>query len=233
MFIPREFPNWLTTEEREGYRDTIHSLREDWRHISKYPIAKPETIHLIDPSLIASAENQHFLGDSLYIVDKLSDINWKIQDTLYFNFNSLYNKLLATVEEVFGCPAVYLPGYARPGFHIFNGEQTAKPFQWHTDITITQPHFMPAIEPNNMYSILCPIEMPAGAVAALEYKNTEDWTQMDSLPSEYLEYNYNSLYMWKGTTIHRMKAFDLNSTDSRITLQGHVALYKNQALIHW
>jgi hypothetical protein len=233
MFIPREITNWLTAEEREEYRNKIHSLRDNWRHISKYPIAKQATIHKIDPSLIASAENQYFLGDSLYIIDKLEDIDWNIQDILYFEFNQLYNKILKVVEDVFQCPAMYIPGYARPGFHIFNGQQTAKPFQWHTDVVLTQPQFMPMVHPNNMYSILCPIEMPDGEPAGLEYRNTEDWVEMQRLESEYMHYNYNSVYMWKGTTIHRMKEFDLSPSDSRITLQGHIALHNNTALVHW
>ncbi len=231
MFDPKKIENFLTADEIEVVKKTVYDMREDWRHISTLPIADPKSIHRknIDMSLIKSAENQYFLGDAIYTIDSLEQIKWDLQETLYNNFKFLYDKLLVELSKLYPHP-YYPEGHAKPGFHIFRGQQTAFPFQWHIDTTLAM--FDRSVNPNNIHSFLCCIETPKDP-AGLEYKDTMYWDQLATIESKYIDYDVGSLYTWNGSYIHRMRQFDMDANESRITLQGHLYVSNNTTRVYW
>lgn len=231
MFNPKKIENFLTLEEVELVKNKVHEMRDDWRHISTLPIADPKSIHRknIDMSLIKSAENQYFLGDAIYTIDSLDQINWDIQKKLYDNFKFIYDKLLVELSKDYPTP-YYPEGYAKPGFHVFHGEQKAFPFQWHIDTTLAM--FDRSVIPHNIHSFLCCIESPKDS-AGLEYKDTMDWSQLQTAESKYIDYDVGSLYTWNGSYIHRMRQFDMDAGESRITIQGHIYVNGNMSRVYW
>jgi hypothetical protein len=231
LFSIRSIPDFLNQEEVIEVREKVHELKPYWRHIKDFPIAK--SVMLLskqNPELYKSAENQHFLGDSLYVIEKLEQINWDIQEEINFNFSPLYDRLQKVIEEVSGMPAEYIPSMAVPGFHVFHGQQRPHPFEWHIDTTICR--FDGVYKPENVYSFLCLIESPQDA-AGLEYKDSTDWDSHEDLETKIFTYDLGTLFLWKGDRIHRMKRFAMNEGESRITLQGHFVVHKGKALIHW
>ena len=230
MFF-RKIENFLDNDEVTQIKQTVHSMKDDWRHISTFPIADEASIHRknIDMSLIKSAENQYFLGDALYVIDNLEQIDRDIQKRLKDNLPNLYVKLLTALSHHYTNPT-YSEQFAVPGFHIFNGEQTAFPFQWHIDTTLKM--FDPSVNEHNIHSFLCCIETPKDP-AGLEYKDTKYWERLDSVQSEYIEYDVGALYIWDGSYIHRMKQFDMQANESRITIQGHIHFTNNFSMVYW
>lgn len=231
MFNPKKIDNFLTAEEILTVKNGVHKMREDWRHISTLPIADPNSIHRknIDMSLIKSAENQYFLGDAIYTIDSLEQINWNIQEKLYTEFTFLYEKLLVELSKQYSHP-YYPEKHAKPGFHIFHGEQKAFPFQWHIDTTLAM--FDRSVNPNNIHSFLCCIETPKDP-AGLEYKDTMNWHELTATESKFIDYEVGSLYTWNGSYIHRMRQFDMDANESRITLQGHLYISNGTTRVYW
>lgn len=231
MFSTYTVNDFLTPEEVQYVKTTVHNMRDDWRHISTFPIAKETSIHAgyIDKSLIKSAENQYFLGDAIYVIDSLEQIDKKIQHKLSDKFSFLYEKILVEISKNFG-EASYLDGYAKPGFHVFCGKQQAFPFQWHIDTTICM--FDPKVDPNLIYSFLCCIETPKDR-AGLEYVDTNDWNVVEQTLMKELEYDIGSLTFWRGNHIHRMRRFDMEEGESRITIQGHLYSSGSQCKVYW
>lgn len=231
LFNVKSVPNFLTPEEVIEVKEKVHYLKPFWRHIKDFPIAKSAMLLAKqDPNLYKSAENQHFLGDSLYVIEKLEEINWKIQETINYNFSPMYDRLQKTIGEITGMPAEYISSMAVPGFHVFHGQQRPHPFEWHIDTTICR--FDGRYKPENVYSFLCLIESPKDA-AGLEYKDSTDWDSHEDLETKIFTYELGTLFLWKGDRIHRMKRFAMEQGESRITLQGHFVLHDGKALIHW
>ena len=230
MFNSQRF-DFLSEEEVAIVKQGVHEMRDDWRHISTFPIADPSSIHRpnIDMSLIKSAENQYFLGDALYTIDSLTQINWDIQKRLSDKFKFVYDRLLAKLSHQFPNPN-YFEGLAKPGFHIFHGQQTQHPFQWHIDTTLAM--FRGNVKTENIHSFLCCIESPKDP-AGLEYKNTKDWNDLHILESHYVNYKVGDLYTWNGSFIHRMRQFDMDAGESRITIQGHLYVDGNMTWVYW
>lgn len=232
LFEIKKIENWLSDSEREQVRSDVHSMREDWRHIKTFPIASdPMLRKMQDSDLVRSAENQYFLGDSLYVITNLNQINWDIQKRITDKFGWLQQRVLDSVSEISGCPAKFMEGYARPAFHVFHGVQDHRiPFQWHVDTTINR--FDRQYDMNQIYSFLSLIESPSD-FAGLEYKNTSDWVEAEEMEFDIFKYEPNQLFMWKGDKIHRMKRFRMDEGESRITLQGHFIIHRGEALVHW
>ena len=232
QFNIRHEEGFLTPQEVERVRMDVHFMREDWRHIKTYPIANEWQLkRMQDPKLIRSAQHQYFLGDSLYIISRLNQIDWDIQKRITDKFGWLQDRVLARVEKVTGCPAEYMEGYAKPAFHIFHGVQDdLTPFQWHQDTTINR--FDKQYDMNQIYSFLSLIESPED-FAGLEYKDTNDWSDLLYTEEKIFKYTTGQLFMWKGDKIHRMKRFAMKQGESRITLQGHYVIHKGKALVHW
>lgn len=230
MFDSKKF-DFLTADEVETVKQGVHEMRADWCHISTLPIADPSSIHRpnIDMSLIKSAENQYFLGDAIYTIDSLNQIKWELQDRLYTKFNFVYNRLLSVLAQQFPNP-YYPERHAKPGFHVFHGEQKAFPFQWHIDTTLAM--FYSNINTSNIHSFLCCIETPKDP-AGLEYKNTQDWSMLNAMESHYVNYDVGSLYTWNGSFLHRMREFDMDAGESRITIQGHLYIEGNSSRVYW
>jgi hypothetical protein len=231
MFNPKKIDNFLSSGEVEYIKNTVHAMRDDWRHISTLPIADANSIHRknIDMSLIKSAENQYFLGDAIYTIDSFDQIDWKIQDKLYSNFKDMYDKLLLELSKHYPNP-YYADGHAKPAFHVFHGEQKAFPFQWHIDTTLAM--FDRSVNPNNIHSFLCCIETPKDK-AGLEYKDTMHWHMLEETESMFIDYDVGSLYTWNGSYIHRMRQFDMDADESRITLQGHLYFSNGTTRVYW
>lgn len=231
LFSIKSIPNFLNNEEVIEVKEKVHSLKPYWRHIKDFPIAKSAMLLAKqNPELYRSAENQHFLGDSLYVIENLTQINWDIQGILKIKFLDVYKRLQKTISEVAGIPAEYILDMAVPGFHVFHGQQRPHPFEWHIDTTICR--FDGIYKPENVYSFLCLIESPADA-AGLEYKDSIDWDAHEDLETKIFTYDTGTLFLWKGDRIHRMKRFAMNENESRITLQGHFVVHNGKALIHW
>jgi hypothetical protein len=232
LFDIRRVENWITDDEREKVRLQVHAMREQWRHIKTFPIASdPSLRKLQDSDLVRSAENQYFLGDSLYVITNLDQIDWNLQVRLRHEFSWLQDRLLKSIEDISGHPARFMDNIARPGFHVFHGKQDHRtPFQWHVDTTINR--FDRQYDMEQIYSFLSLIESPDD-FAGLEYKNTGDWAEADEMEFDVFKYEPNQLFMWKGDKIHRMKRFRMTEGESRITLQGHFIIHRGEALVHW
>lgn len=231
LFNIKSIPNFLSELEVDEVKEMVHELRPQWRHIKDFPIAKSAMLLAKqNPELYKSAENQHFLGDSLYVIETLEQINWEIQDTIKYKFSPMYDRLQKTIGEVTGLTAEYIPNMAVPGFHVFHGQQRPHPFEWHIDTTICR--FDTKYRPENVYSFLCLIESPKDP-AGLEYKDTTNWDIQEDLETKIFTYDSGTLFLWKGDRIHRMKRFAMQEGESRITLQGHFVVHDNKALIHW
>jgi hypothetical protein len=231
MFEIKTIDNWLSNEERESISNRINGQRHNWKHIRDFPLAK--SISLLstqNPDLYKSAENQYFLGDATYVLENLAQRNLELEIVLNYKFEDVYNKILETIKQVTGLPTSYASGFPRPGFHIFKGIQTPHPFEYHVDTTICR--YDSRYSPNNCYSFLSLIESPADP-AGLEYKDTTDWELKDQVPEKTFIYNTNSLYLWKGDSLHRMKKFKMNEGETRITLQGHYVIHNYETLIYW
>jgi len=232
QFNIRHEEGFLTPQEVERVRMDVHFMRSDWRHISEYPIATDKNLRKMqDPKLIRSAQNQYFLGDSLYIITDTNQVDWDLQERITEKFGWLQDRVLKRVETVTNCPAEFMEGYAKPAFHIFHGEQDdMTPFQYHQDTTINR--FDRQYDMDQIYSFLSLIESPED-FAGLEYKDTNDWSDLLYTEEKIFKYTTGQLFMWKGDKIHRMKRFAMKQGESRITLQGHYVIHKGKALVHW
>lgn len=232
MFTFKNIDNWFADDERLYIKDKINELRDSWKHIKDFPLAKShKLLESQNPELYKSAENQYFLGEATYVLEKLEQRNKELSENLNVSFFQLYDKIRSTIANITGLPTSYLEEYPRPGFHIFRGKQTPHPFEYHIDTTICR--YDPNYKPQHCYSFLSLIETPTSDPAGLEYKDTNDFDLINEYPEKTKLYNLNTFYYWKGDYFHRMKKFGMNDGESRITLQGHYVLKDNRAYIYW
>jgi hypothetical protein len=232
MFVFKKIDNWFTDEERLNIKNKVEYFKADWRHIKDTPLAKSDKLLAAqNPDLYKSAENQYFLGDATYVLEKLDQRNKTLSENLNVSFFDLYDKIVNTVKGITGMPTSYLKEYPRPGFHVFRGKQIPHPFEYHIDTTICR--YDPNFKPQDCYSFLSLIESPINDPAGLEYKDTNDFDALKDYPEKIKLYDLNTFYYWKGDHYHRMKRFGMNDGESRITLQGHYVLKDNRAYIYW
>ena len=158
-------------------------LKADWKHIKDFPLAKSaKLLAAQDPELYKSAENQYFLGDATYVLEKLEQRNKTLSENLNVSFFDLYGKIVSTIKDITGLPTSYLSEYPRPGFHIFRGKQTPHPFEYHIDTTICR--YDTNYKPEHCYSFLSLIESPNSDPAGLEYKDTNDFDALRDYPEK-------------------------------------------------
>jgi len=232
MFIFAEVDNWLSDEQRLNIKSRVEGQRHNWKHIKDFPLAKSQKLLASqNPDLYKSAENQYFLGDATYVLERLNQRNLEMTEILNYRFSDLYSLILKTLNKITGLPTSYLDDYPRPGFHIFRGKQTPHPFEWHIDTTICR--YDTNFKPEECYSFLSLIESPISDPAGLEYKDTDNFDEINEVQTKIKLYEPNKFYYWKGDHYHRMKRFGMNDGESRITLQGHYVISKNGTYIYW
>lgn len=232
MFLFKKIDNWCSDEERLEIKSKVENFKNDWKHIKDTPLAQSSKLLASqNPELYKSAENQYFLGDATYMLEKLEQKNKTLSENLNVSFFDLYAKIISTIKDITGMPTSYLNEYPRPGFHVFRGKQTPHPFEYHIDTTICR--YDPSYRPQDCYSFLSLIESPSSDPAGLEYKDTNDVELLNEFPEKVKLYNLNTFYYWKGDYFHRMKKFGMNDGESRITLQGHYTIKDNRAYIYW
>lgn len=207
-----EIYNFFTKEQRLEILDKVIKLNSKWRKLHEYPVYdNPEDEP--DPC----SKNQYLLGDSIYPIENVEEIDQEVQTLLKSEFNDLiYKRLLNEIPKHFG-PDIqscsFYDDLPVPGFHIFSGIQDeSDPFPYHTDVSLAL--WKKDVYQNRIYSFLSPIIMPPNG-AHLQ------WKQISGKESK-MNYRYGSLHFWNGLVPHRIGSHALKQGEMRITLQGHL-----------
>lgn len=207
-----EIYNFFTRKQREEILEKVIKLNPYWRKLHDYPVYNdPDE----DPD--PCSKNQYLLGDSIYPITSVEEINQDTQKILKAEFGDLiYNRLLKEIPKHLGADiqsASFYDDLPVPGFHIFSGEQEdSNPFPYHTDVSLAL--WKNDIYQNRIFSFLSPIIMPP-AGAHLQ------WKQPSGKESK-MTYHYGSLHLWAGLIPHRIGSHALKKGEMRITLQGHI-----------
>ena len=214
-----EIQNFFSEGERNQIARKVLELKSHWKKLHDYNVYKNSLDLKSDYS-----KNQYLLGDSIYPLTPkdTSEINKEVQAILLKEFKDLiYKKLIENVGkwfEVFNYKETeFYPNLPIPGFHIFDGKQTAQPFGWHTDTTLCL--WEDNIDPKRLFSFLSPIIMPERG-AHLEWL-------MPSGKETMIPYEYGTLHIWNGLEQHRIGRHALANFEKRITLQGHIYINPN------
>lgn len=212
--------NFLTDGQTQLLRDTVYRLKPHWKHVSKMPVNSVEVRARYPKELIEQAEkvmeNLNFLGEGIYIIDKkLTAVDKNVQQILQDEFAWLYSMVIEKFKHLYNAPNVKLHDELPiPGFHIFTGtKQERRNFEWHHDCTVDQ--YVSYVKPETVFSFVILVESPKDT-AHLDYKLA------GSEETHTLEYEKNAFHMWNGSLMHRIGAFNLEETESRITFQGHI-----------
>jgi len=157
----------------------------------------------------------------------------KIKSIMWTNFEPLYNKIQCTLENLFEIETYYSKSCHYPGFHIFTNENNNHSVydieNWHKDIfDITLLGKVGTI-----FSLNIPITLPKHN-ACLFYNNRLMLTERQADNYKQFNYKIGSLNAWSGNIMHTMGVpFNLNDTESRITLQFHLNVHDKRACIFW
>lgn len=205
--------NFVSKLEIAQLKDTVHSLKSDWKPISEYDRYEGYRNFLQDKDKI-----QHVLGDAIYLIHtkgqdgRREEINWDLQEKLKIEFDWLYDRLFHEIRKTFNIEKVEFDGTLPiPGFHVF-GKYEIENAQYiiHQDSGILD--YYPDIDENNIRSFVLLIESP-------ETPPYLDIVLDDK--SEKFFYEYGTLHFWNGMIPHRIGPFSLKKDEYRITFQGH------------
>lgn len=206
----KDYPNFISKSEIETIKQGVYSLKEYWKHSSKFPNSQLQQFKgtPIEESLFKRYRAEHLLGDALYRLEgKKENINLRIQLLLLKKFDWLYNKLINKITEITSIESELDPELTVPGFHVYAGyPQPFNKFNYHVDTSILD--YYPTIDTSKIYSFVSLIECN-GTAPYLDYKTGTK------------EYKLGTLHTWSGNLNHRIGGFELKEGDSRITLQGH------------
>lgn len=207
-----EIRNFFTKEERLEILGKVLKLNAHWKKLHEYPVYNsPDE----DPD--PCSKNQYLLGDSIYPIQNIEEIDQNLQEILKTEFNELiYNRLFVNLKKHFGSDIQSISFYDDlpiPGFHIFSGAQDGKdPFPFHTDVSLAL--WKDKVFQNRIYSFLSPIILP-------DDSGYLEWKQPSGKQSK-MQYHYGSMHLWAGLIPHRIGSHALKQGEMRITLQGHL-----------
>lgn len=230
----------LSVSDCAQIKDKVYSLREDWTGRGM---------------ALAALEDLGFytLGNASYL-----DISGPDQPTSYYaqsaitnrvlleNFPELYTELLSLIETEFGYPAVYHPGFALPGFHIYEADYffTESFAPYHFDLH----HYLLdwqglGYDKENTLSFTLAIDLPkSGAELHFwpEFKFIEpnldnpDYKKLrqrmfdvdlSKESKELYQHKIGYVLFHTGMLYHQMAAMpEMDNGEARITLQGHGVL---------
>ena len=218
-----DIKNFASESEITQLKDTVHSLKSDWKPISEYDRYEGYRNFLQDKDKI-----QHVLGDAIYLIHtkgqdgRREEINWELRNKLVNTFDWLYDRLFQKIKETFKVEKVEFDRTLPvPGFHVF-GEYEIENAQYivHQDSGILD--YYPDIDENNIRSFVLLIESP-------ETPPYLDIVLDDK--SEKVYYEYGTLHFWHGMIPHRIGPFSLKKGEYRITFQGHFYVDPNSEVV--
>jgi hypothetical protein len=213
----------LTDQETCDLSRSIKENKNLWTHESFYWGSK----HKGKPI--------HFLGSPVYPAKFLPSAYRKLREKsnqfLIENTASLLQKILKTIGEMHNCSIIeHLDNSSLPGFHVFHSNTPCiEEYNYHTDndyiefqseLGLAVPYSL-----SNFYSFTVAIELP-NAGGTVDFKLEDD--MLFSLP-----YKVGHAYMWKADIPHKIGNVILDSTDYRITFQGHFIRQPNKILYYW
>jgi hypothetical protein len=174
-----------------------------------------------------------FLSQGMYSCTTeryLENVNY-IKPIMAKHFLSLYTKIKLKLQEYFNVPTVFSDITHYPGFHIFalNDNFLYGNYEWYNFHVDGFELENIGINKGRIYSFVIPIDLPKSNSSLLY---TEQSFQSESNYNQFT-YKLGMLGMWGGDISHSIEPFHLDLGEYRITLQFHVNLTDNQALIFW
>lgn len=226
--------DFLTREEATNTLEKVRALKARWidRSHGFYPF--------------------YTLGANLYIDSSEDDESQyrrmaeEHNPILKENFQNLYDKLFALLQEAYKVPVTFVEGFAQPGFHIFLASKVfyEKGGSTHFDMQYQKIKWPYAnVDYDTPISFTVPISLPK-AGAGLEYWDiTQDMVQKMSgaefnkaraVPPHYFGYSLGKMVLHQGLILHQIAPTkEIHPGDARITLQGHGLLCDGALRLYW
>jgi hypothetical protein len=166
-------------------------------------------------------------------------------------FGGLLERVRAKVEDETGNPALLTKDWALPGFHIFTGDglQSAGAGGAHFDLQFRDLIGRAATPPKEILSFTVALELPhAGSglrvwpIRPLQLVGTSKTRDGDEQlsqylvrkPSVYVPYAVGNLYLQREPILHCIwNGTPIESSDRRITLQGHGLELGGELVLYW
>ena len=217
---------YLTESERAEVLESIHKLRDHWCPLFGDSFSRA---FLLPAALYAKRRN----------AEEYSKLHLAARADMMDEFSWLYTKLVETVSDRYGLPAVFSPNLNFPGFHIFlgpidnRGVVSDKYYlgvkgRLHLD---TFPVFIPEFEKKeHIESFVVPIQLPKKHATNLWWYYPDQ--SKEDAPNT-LTYSEGMLGHWHGQYPHAIGEVVLEEGEARITLQFHVCIKPDRVILFW
>lgn len=217
---------YLTESERAEVLESVYRLRDHW-----YPLFKGfDKAFLLPAALYAKRRT----------AEEYSKLQLAARADMMDEFSWLYTKLVETVSDRYGLPAVFSPNLNFPGFHIFlgpvdnRGVVSEKRYylglkgRFHLD---NFPDFIPEFEKKeHIESFVVPIQLPKKHATNLWWYYPDQ--SREEAPNT-LTYSEGMLGHWHGQYPHAIGEVVLEEDEARITLQFHVCIKPDRVILFW
>lgn len=225
---PRKlFDEYLSELERTEVLESVYRLRDHWCPLYGGGFNKA---FLLPAALYAKSGN----------AEEYSKFQLAARADMMDEFGWLYTKLLETISDQYGLPAVFSPNLNFPGFHIFLGPIDNKdldPTKEHHSAPMGKihldnfPDFIPEFErKEHIESFVLPIQLPKKHSTNLRWYYPD---QSREESSNTLTYSEGMLGHWHGQYPHAIGDVLLEEDEARITLQFHVCIKPDRVILFW
>jgi hypothetical protein len=225
---PRKlFDEYLTESERTEVLESIYRLKEHWCPLFSGGYDKA---FLLPAALYAKRRD----------AKEYSKLHLAARADMMTEFGWLYTKLVETVSDRYGLPAVFSPNLNFPGFHVFVGPIDNRGIDSSQEFYIgakgrahldTFPDFIPEFENHeHIESFIVPIQLPKRET------NLWWWDSLDKItkePPNILTYSEGMLGHWHGQYPHAIGEVLLEEGEARISLQFHVCIKPDRVILFW
>lgn len=232
----------LTAEQCAHVRSVVHELREFWipRGQPPHPFFTLGVASYIDASEPSDINNRYYSRAHQY------------NSILKEHFDWLYTIVRAVLEEYLGSPTSYKEDFALPGFHIWLSSAiiTKPTASIHFDLQYLKLHWQASDKPDftRQVSFTLPIRLPMRGgglnvwdLSYEEFINAYNRGLVTSIPEmqrfktmTFYPYTPGTLVLHSGHLLHQIApTAEVQDTDERITLQGHVLYCDGQWKFYW
>jgi hypothetical protein len=210
--------NFLNSDDICEVKAKVLALVNDWQYFKYTPDAIIPT-RMLPPGLYSRTPIQY------------KEEVFQYKNLMLDNFSRIYESIKLRLMEHLQVKLSYHPLTHYPGFHIFSltegndyGEYAR--YNFHQDLF---PFLDTLIQCETIYSCVIPIELP-NEYGSLLYATND---KHSSGSYEKIQYQIGDLIIWQGNLVHSIEPFALQGTETRITMQFHIAVSNDSGIIFW
>lgn len=179
-------------------------------------------------------------------LDCYYQVNTQLNGLLYNSFRNLYDLVLTKLSAQFNEAVSFFPSVAIPGFHLYFYSEIQNFYGGgpHFDLSykalLRENH---QVKSEDNYSYVLSISLPESGAGLDLWDRTcfddavnpmTDDEAVAVCTKHYVPYIKGELLIFNGNMMHQIAPlFDMQSTDTRITFQGHIIRVNDQLLTYW